>query len=47
MKDPDAIVFVVNDDPSIREAINSLVSLEGLHYSVSWPRMASNFRLFS
>jgi FixJ family two-component response regulator len=30
MKDADAIVFVVDDDPSIREAIKSLVSLEGL-----------------
>ena len=29
MKDADAIVFVVDDDPSIREAIKSLVSLEG------------------
>jgi FixJ family two-component response regulator len=30
MKDAYAIVFVVNDDPSIREAIKSLVSMEGL-----------------
>ena len=30
MKDADAIVFVVDDDPSIREAIESLVSLVGL-----------------
>ena len=30
MKDADAIVFVVDDDPSIREAIKSLVGLEGL-----------------
>ena len=30
MKDADAIVFVVDDDPSIREAIKSLLSLEGL-----------------
>ncbi|MFZ0676074.1 MAG: response regulator transcription factor [Candidatus Binatus sp.] len=30
MKDADAIVFVVDDDLSIREAIQSLVSLEGL-----------------
>ena len=30
MKDADAIVFVVDDDPSIREAIKSLVSLVGL-----------------
>ncbi len=30
MKDVDAIVFVVDDDLSIREAIQSLVSLEGL-----------------
>ena len=29
MKNADAIVFVVDDDPSIREAIKSLVSLEG------------------
>ncbi|WP_422291586.1 response regulator transcription factor [Candidatus Binatus sp.] len=30
VKDADAIVFVVDDDLSIREAIQSLVSLEGL-----------------
>ena len=30
MKDNDAIVFVVDDDPSIREAIKSLISLVGL-----------------
>ena len=30
MKDADAIVFVVDDDSSIREAIESLVSLAGL-----------------
>jgi FixJ family two-component response regulator len=30
VKNVDAIVFVVDDDPSIREAIESLVSLEGL-----------------
>ena len=30
MKDTDAIVFVVDDDPSIREAIKSLIRLEGL-----------------
>jgi FixJ family two-component response regulator len=30
MKDADAIVYVVDDDPSIREAIRSLVSLVGL-----------------
>ena len=30
MKDTDEIVFVVDDDPSIREAIKSLISLEGL-----------------
>ncbi len=30
MKDADAIVFVVDDDLSIRDAIQSLVSLEGL-----------------
>ena len=30
MKDADAIVFVVDDDLSIREAIQSLVRLEGL-----------------
>ncbi|MGA9725785.1 MAG: response regulator, partial [Candidatus Binatus sp.] len=30
MKDADAIVFVVDDDLSIREAIKSLVKLEGL-----------------
>jgi FixJ family two-component response regulator len=30
VKDTDAIVFVVDDDPSIREAIKSLISLEGL-----------------
>ena len=30
MKDTDAIVFVVDDDPSIREAIESLIRLEGL-----------------
>ena len=30
MKYTDAIVFVVDDDPSIREAIKSLLSLEGL-----------------
>jgi FixJ family two-component response regulator len=30
VKDADAIVFVVDDDPSIREAIESLVGLEGL-----------------
>ncbi len=30
MKEADAIVFVVDDDSSIREAIKSLVSLEGL-----------------
>jgi FixJ family two-component response regulator len=30
VKDNDAIVFVVDDDSSIREAIKSLVSLEGL-----------------
>ena len=30
MKDADAIVFVVDDDSSIREAIKSLVSLAGL-----------------
>ena len=30
MKDTDAIVFVVDDDPSIREAIKSLLMLEGL-----------------
>jgi FixJ family two-component response regulator len=30
VKDADAIVFVVDDDPSIREAIKSLVSLVGL-----------------
>ena len=30
MKDADAIVFVVDDDSSIREAIKNLVSLEGL-----------------
>ncbi len=30
MKDVDAIVFVVDDDLSIREAIKSLVRLEGL-----------------
>jgi FixJ family two-component response regulator len=29
VKNADAIVFVVDDDPSIREAIKSLVSLEG------------------
>ena len=31
MKDADAIVFVVDDDPSIREAIESLLKLAGLH----------------
>ena len=30
MKDADAIVFVVDDDPSIREAIKSLISLIGV-----------------
>jgi len=30
VKDTDAIVFVVDDDPSIREAIKSLIRLEGL-----------------
>ena len=30
MKDTDAIVFVVDDDPSIREAIKSLITLVGL-----------------
>jgi FixJ family two-component response regulator len=30
VKETDAIVFVVDDDPSIREAIKSLISLEGL-----------------
>jgi FixJ family two-component response regulator len=30
VKDTDAIVFVVDDDPSIREAIKSLLTLEGL-----------------
>ena len=30
MKDADAIVFVVDDDPSIREAIKSLITLVGL-----------------
>ncbi len=30
MKDADSIVFVVDDDPSIREAIESLVKLAGL-----------------
>ena len=30
MKDADAIVFVVDDDSSIREAIKSLVTLSGL-----------------
>ena len=30
MKDTDAIVFVVDDDPSIREALKSLLTLEGL-----------------
>jgi FixJ family two-component response regulator len=30
VKDADAIVFVVDDDPSIREAIGSLIRLEGL-----------------
>ncbi len=30
MKDANAIVFVVDDDPSIREAIKSLIRLEGL-----------------
>ena len=30
MKDADAIVFVVDDDPSIREAVKSLISLAGL-----------------
>ena len=30
MNDTDAIVFVVDDDPSIREAIESLVKLSGL-----------------
>lgn len=30
MKNADAIVFVVDDDPSIREAIKSLVNLAGL-----------------
>jgi FixJ family two-component response regulator len=30
VKDADAIVFIVDDDPSIREAIKSLVSLVGL-----------------
>ncbi len=30
MKDADAVVFVVDDDSSIREAIKSLVSLLGL-----------------
>jgi FixJ family two-component response regulator len=30
VKDNDAIVFVVDDDPSIREAIKSLISLVGL-----------------
>ena len=30
MQDADAIVFVVDDDSSIREAIKSLVSLVGL-----------------
>jgi FixJ family two-component response regulator len=30
VKDADAIVFVVDDDPSIREAVKSLVSLVGL-----------------
>ena len=30
MKDADAIVFVVDDDSSIREAISSLLSLSGL-----------------
>ena len=30
MKDADAIVFVVDDDSSIREAIESLVKLAGL-----------------
>ena len=31
MKDADAVVFVVDDDWSIREAIKSLIRLEGLH----------------
>jgi FixJ family two-component response regulator len=31
MKDADAIVFVVDDDSSVREAIKSLISLVGLH----------------
>jgi FixJ family two-component response regulator len=30
VKDADAIVFVVDDDPSIREAIKSLISLVGV-----------------
>ncbi len=30
MKDADAVVFVVDDDSSIREAIKNLISLEGL-----------------
>ena len=30
MKDPDAVVFVVDDDSSIREAIESLVKLAGI-----------------
>ncbi len=30
MRDADAIVFVVDDDPSIREAVKSLISLAGL-----------------
>jgi FixJ family two-component response regulator len=30
VKDADAIVFVVDDDPSIREAIKSLISLVGI-----------------
>ena len=41
MKDADAIVFVVDDDSSIREAIKSLVTLSGL--SVETFRTAQEF----
>ena len=30
MKDADAIVFMVDDDPSVREAIKSLITLIGV-----------------
>jgi FixJ family two-component response regulator len=41
VKDADAIVFVVDDDPSIREAIKSLVSLVGLRVEPSAARRNS------